>query len=68
MTLEAHSSRRLTANQVRNRFGGISDMTLWRWLQDEALAFPRPIVINRRRFFLEAELDAWEAARSQVAV
>ena len=42
----------LTAKQVRARFGGISDMSLWRWLQDEQLGFPRPLIINRRRFFV----------------
>jgi predicted DNA-binding transcriptional regulator AlpA len=53
----------LTANQVRDRFGGISDVTLYRWLRDDQLAFPRPLVINRRRFFREEEIADWEARR-----
>jgi predicted DNA-binding transcriptional regulator AlpA len=40
---------------------GISAMTLWRWLHDADLGFPRPIDIRRRRFFRLAELEAWEA-------
>ena len=52
--------RYLTANQVRARFGGIGDMTLWRWLKDEQLGFPRPLVINRRRFFRLDQIEAFE--------
>ena len=53
----------LTAAQVRQRFGNISDMTLWRWLKGE-LQFPQPIVINRRRYWPENEINAWERARA----
>lgn len=52
-----------TAKQVRTRFGGVSDMTLWRWLQDKSLGFPQPIIINGRRYFDEEALEAWERAR-----
>jgi len=50
----------LTATQVRQRFGGISDMTLWRWLHDGAVGFPKPVVINRRRYFRVADVDAFQ--------
>lgn len=50
----------LTAAQVRARYGGISDMSLWRWLHDPDLAFPRPLRVNRRRFWKLVELEAWE--------
>ena len=53
-------SKYLTANQVRARFGGISDMSLWRWLNNEQLGFPRPLVINRRRFFRLDQIEAFE--------
>src|SRR5215213_7972081 len=49
-------------------FGGISDMTLWRWLQDEELGFPRPLVINGRRYWRENEIVAWQAARPRKVV
>jgi hypothetical protein len=42
-------------------------MSLWRWLRDEALGFPRPIVINNRRYWLIAELEAWEKSRASAA-
>jgi predicted DNA-binding transcriptional regulator AlpA len=56
----------LTAKQVLGRYN-ITDMTLWRWLVDETLAFPKPMVINRRRYFLETDLVAWERARAAKA-
>ena len=55
-----------SAPQVRARYSGISDMTLWRWLHDEELGFPQPIRINGRRFWTEEALTAWE--RSHAAV
>ena len=53
----------LPAGQVRSRYG-VSDMTLWRWLRNEQLNFPRPVTINKRRFWKLADLEAWEAARA----
>lgn len=53
----------LTAPQVLARYQ-VSDMTLHRWLQNPALDFPKPMVINRRRYFLEAKLVAWERQRA----
>jgi len=55
----------ISATKLRARYGGISDMTIWRWLADQSLAFPRPLIINRRRFWRLDELEAWE--RSQLA-
>ena len=52
----------LPAAQVRARYG-VSDMSLWRWLKNEDLAFPHPIRINNRRFWRLNELEAWEATR-----
>lgn len=58
----ASDQQYLTARQVLSRYG-ITDMTLWRWLRNPDLGFPRPTVINRRRYFAEAELTAWERQR-----
>lgn len=49
----------ISANAVRILLGDVSDMTVWRWLQDPELAFPRPIYIGTRRYWKEAELAAW---------
>jgi predicted DNA-binding transcriptional regulator AlpA len=66
---EPPPTRYLTGPDVRRRYN-ISDMSLWRWLHDDALAFPRPaLVVNGRRYWREDDLLAWErnrAARPEV--
>ena len=57
----------ISANAVRDLCGGISDMTLWRWLNDPALEFPKPTYIGKRRYFREAEVLAWIDARAEVS-
>jgi predicted DNA-binding transcriptional regulator AlpA len=57
----------LSAAQVRTRYGGISDMTLWRWLQDETLRFPRPEWIRRRRFWRADTLAEWDRTHPSAA-
>jgi hypothetical protein len=42
----------------------VSSRTIERWLDTDALGFPQPLVINRRRYFRVAELIAWERARA----
>lgn len=56
----------LTRPQVKQRYS-ISEMTLWRWENSETLDFPKPIVVNRRKFFREEDLTNWERARVQVS-
>ena len=52
----------LSAPQVRRRYGGISDMALWRWLHHPTMGFPKPTVINSKRYFRLAEVEAFEIA------
>lgn len=53
--------RLITAEEVRRIAGGISDMTLWRWLKRGIL--PPPLVIERRRYWWRgAILDALRRA------
>jgi predicted DNA-binding transcriptional regulator AlpA len=54
----------LTSKQVCLRFGGISDMSLWRWLQNPELGFPPPMRIATRRYWRLADLEAWEQSRA----
>jgi predicted DNA-binding transcriptional regulator AlpA len=49
----------IPAAAVRDTLGGVSDMTLWRWLNDDALNFPQPIRIQKRRYWRESEIAAW---------
>ena len=64
----AHTASRdgrcATAAQVRSRYGNISDMTLWRWLQDANLRFPKPLTINGRRYWKISDLEAWEISQT----
>jgi len=49
----------ISAAVVRDLCGGISDMTLWRWLNNPALKFPKPIKIQARRYWRAAEIASW---------
>jgi hypothetical protein len=44
---------------------GITDRTLDRWLAKAELKFPRPLVINRRRYFFLNEIEEWERAQAR---
>lgn len=46
---QSDEDRLITAEDVRRIAGGISDMTLWRWLKRGIL--PQPLVIERRRYW-----------------
>jgi predicted DNA-binding transcriptional regulator AlpA len=56
----------LPANRVWARYG-VTSMTLHRWLRDDRLGFPKPMLIGRMRFWRLADLEAWEAARAATA-
>jgi predicted DNA-binding transcriptional regulator AlpA len=56
----------LTAAQLCQRFGGKSDMWLWRLLRDEP-SFPKPFVIRKQRYFRLSELVAYENAARRAA-
>lgn len=62
-----NSHRRISASPVRQLCGGISDMTLWRWLENPDMNFPKPIYIGRRRYWREAEIIAWLESREVAA-
>lgn len=52
------------AAKVRERYGGISDMSLWRWVRNPEMGFPQPLTINRRRYWCLRELEVWEQFRA----
>ena len=58
-------SELITARTLRHRFGGVSDMTVWRWCRDEALGFPTPLRINKRRYWRLADIQAFEARQAE---
>lgn len=59
--------KRINAAQVCELCGGVSDMSLHRWLNNPELAFPKPIYISRRRYWREVDVIEWLDAREVAA-
>jgi predicted DNA-binding transcriptional regulator AlpA len=57
------SKKKLPTRAVMSRYG-VSDRTVDRWVADPCLNFPKPIRINRRRYWDEDALDAFDATRA----
>jgi len=62
------TKRLIPAKGVCERFGGISLMTLWRWLDDENMKFPRPTMIRNRRYFDSDEVEAFYDRMAREAI
>jgi hypothetical protein len=54
--------RRLVAERYR-----VNVRTIVRWENDPDLRFPKPIEINKRRYFHEAELTLFDRTRRPVS-
>jgi len=54
----------LTTTQVRQRYGGVSEMTIWRWRRDPELNFPQSKPIRKRHYWRVSDLDAWDQQRA----
>ena len=63
--MQANSERNtfLTGPQVQARYQR-SHVSIWRWMNDEALGFPAPIKINRLNYWRMTDLEAWEAKQA----
>jgi predicted DNA-binding transcriptional regulator AlpA len=42
----------------------VSDMTLYRWLRDERMQFPKPTYLGRNRYWKLSDLVSWEINRA----
>jgi len=63
--LDSATTSFLTARDICQRYGGISDRTLLRWLTDARMAFPPPSAkIGHRRLWRIDVVVAWERARA----
>jgi predicted DNA-binding transcriptional regulator AlpA len=49
------SEKLITTRQLRERVGGVSEMTIWRWVQRGLL--PKPRKINSRNYWPESVID-----------
>jgi predicted DNA-binding transcriptional regulator AlpA len=56
-------TKHLPMKVVSQRYGVVS-RTIDRWLLQPQIDFPRPLIINRRRYWREVDLVGWENARS----
>ena len=57
------TEKRIQAAAVRDLCGNVSDMTLWRWLNERD--FPKPAYIGKRRYWREADVIAWLDAQTE---
>lgn len=62
-TAKTDPRRLIGAVDLRELFGGVSEMTIARWLRDPRLDFPKPIRIATRRYWYRAEVIRWIDAR-----
>ena len=53
----------LSSAQLRERYGNISPMTVWRWVRDEKMSFPAPLLIGKRNFWRLSDLETFERSR-----
>ena len=56
-----------TAKQVRKQLGDKSEVTLWRWINDPELGFPKPIKIRGQNHFNGAAIDRWIESQTEAA-
>lgn len=56
----------IPSRYVREHFA-VTNRTLDRWIVADSLGFPKPILINRRRYWYLAELRVWELSRARRA-
>lgn len=61
MTTRSKNGKYLSRADVCERYG-ISRWTLTNWMKSDK-DFPIPVVLNKRDYFSEYELEKWEAAR-----
>jgi predicted DNA-binding transcriptional regulator AlpA len=55
----------LSSRQVQEMFGGVSTMSLWRWM--DGRGFPRPRKRSGRNFWVLSEVRAWRRQQDQEA-
>ena len=61
------TDKRIQSSAVRDLCGGVSDMTLWRWLNDPAMNFPKPSYIGKRRFWRKADVVDWLDTKTPIS-
>ena len=62
---DIQSSGRMLPTRVVCKRYDVCTRTIERWVQSDTLNFPKPAVINRRKYFSESELVAWDRANAR---
>jgi hypothetical protein len=57
----------ITRKALRVRYGGISEMTLWRWERDDKLGFPNALEINGRKYYDLSQIERFERTQADFA-
>jgi hypothetical protein len=57
------NERLIPAREVWRRYS-ITSRTLSRWLERSELHFPKPLIVNGRRYWWLGEIEAWERLRA----
>jgi hypothetical protein len=57
---------RLPTTRVAKRYD-VVPRTVERWAENPALNFPKPLIVNGRKYWLLEELEAWERNRAATA-
>ena len=60
-------SRLIKQSDVKHMIGDVSDMTIWRWLNEEgyeSLCFPKPIKIKTRNYWNINSVQKWIAGQT----
>lgn len=51
--------------QLRKHFGGVTDMSIWRWLRLPNDPLPQPAaIISGRRYWRLGDIETWLARRA----
>jgi len=59
------TGQKLPTRDLCKRFK-VVDRTISRWQGNPELNFPKPVVINGRKYFDEGEIVVWERARASL--
>jgi predicted DNA-binding transcriptional regulator AlpA len=66
VTAERQSEQRYISRRELRALFPVSDMTIWRWMADPEVAFPRQVKLGRggRNFWWLPEIREWERRRA----
>jgi predicted DNA-binding transcriptional regulator AlpA len=67
-TLSLPPEALINSAEVRRLCGIKSTMSLWRWVHNPKLSFPKPIKIGHRNFWRRAAVVKWIANRERATI